>query len=369
MQGGTWAGKTYGIIPCLITKAATFPQKKITVVAESIPAIKDGALENFQNIMQSTGRWLQERFNATERSYRFHNSSEIQFTSFDSLGKAKAAGKRTDLFINEGNYISYDIADALIMRTSEEIWIDFNPTNEFWAHTEILPQPDAEFLLLKYTDNECLPTTILNELLNKMEKAKTSDYWRNWCRIYIDGEIGTLEGLVFQNWRQCDDIPEGAVLLACGMDFGYTNDPTTLIACYRFNNEIYFDELIYRKGLLNSEIAALVKSKAVGNTIIYADSAEPKSISEIKLHGINITAVVKGVDSINFGISILQENNFYVMKKSLNLIKELRSYSWDADKSGASINKPIDAWNHCIDAMRYIALSVLKSQQSPSIIW
>jgi len=372
VQGGTWAGKTFGLMAVIPDYCIKRPKIKVTVTAETIPAIKEGALSQFQEIMQETNRWNQDRFNKNELTYTFTNNTRLQFRSFDSVGKAKAAGKRDALFINEGNYIAYEIADALIMRTEGDVWIDFNPDNEFWAHTEILPQKDAEFLLLKYTDNEGCPQTIIDELNSKLEKAFydpeashtdskniKSEYWANWCRVYIDGEIGNLQGVVFDNWRQIEKLPENARLIALGMDFGYTNDPTTLMAYYRYNNQIIFDELVYRKGLKNHEIAALIKSFQVGDTIIYADSAEPKSIDDIREYGHNVVGTGKGRDSINFGISLLQQEPFYVTARSLNTIRELRNYTWDKNRAGQTLNVPVDAFNHAIDAIRYIAMNKL----------
>lgn len=379
VQGGTWAGKTYGIVPVLTNKAASMRNKKITVVAESIPAIKAGALDDFKQIMSDTGRWNQNNYNATDRKYTFPaTKSVIEFSSYDTMGKAKAAGKRTDLFLNEANYQSFEIADTLMMRTSEDIWIDFNPTNQFWAHEEILPQDDAEFLLLKYTDNEALPDTILKELYMKLDKAYYNPYgdhddptniknayWANWCKVYIDGQIGSLEGVIFNNWDKIEGVPLGARLLGAGMDFGFTNDPTTLIAAYEWRGKIIFDEVIYKRGLLNSDIARLSRDT---KTTIYADSAEPKSITELKGYGIKIKGADKGADSIKFGIGLLQENDFLVTERSLNLIKELRAYSWAKDKkTGKTTQKPVDAFNHCIDAMRYFAIMVMKQKDNKSV--
>lgn len=363
IQGGTWAGKTFGILPILIDKAAKYSNKKITVVAETIPAIKEGALDDFKTIMQLTGRWNENNYNATDRVYRFPaTGSRIEFKSFDSLGKAKAAGKRTDLFINEGNYIAFEIADALMMRTSENVWIDFNPTIEFWAHTEVLTGEDAEFLLLKYTDNEALPDTILKELMAKVDKAFfnpagnwnepsniKSHYWANWCRVYISGEIGSLEGVIFTNWKQIDNLPPDAKLIGYGLDFGYTNDPTALTAIYEWNGKRILDEVLYRVGMVNSEIASYIKK----GVPVWADSAEPKSIEEIRRFGINIKPVVKGTDSIKFGIQTMQAQEYLVTSNSREIIKELRAYSWDKDKTGKTLNTPVDDFNHAIDGIRY----------------
>ena len=363
VQGGTWAGKTFCIVSLLINKATKQANRKITIVAETIPALKGGALSDFILIMQSTGRWVQERYNATDRTYTFWNGSVIEFKSFDTIGKAQAAGKRTDLFINEAPYIAFEIADALMMRTSGEIYIDFNPTAEFWAHTEIVNQDDADFLILKYTDNEALPNSILKELMMKIDKAKTSEYWKNWCKVYIDGEIGSLEGVIFTNWKQIDIIPPEAVLIGYGLDFGYTNDPTSLVEIWKWNNKRILNEVLYQTGLVNSEIAKFITNR---NIPVYADSAEPKSIEEIKRAGVkNIKGTVKGNDSVKFGIEKMQEQDYLVTSTSRNLIKELRLYSWLKDKLGKVMNVPIDAFNHAIDAVRYhemMNLGVIKEK-------
>lgn len=360
IQGGTSSGKTYGIIPIIIDKAARTPRLKITVVAESIPAVKDGAVKIFKDIMFDTGRWIESHWIGNPMEYTFSNGSIIQFKSFDSVGKAKASGKRDILFLNEANHISFEIADALMIR-SKVTWIDFNPDNEFWAHTEVLPEHNAEFLLLTYKDNEGLPSETLEDLLIKIEKAKTSDYWANWCRVYVDGEIGNLQGSVFENWSQCDEIPKDAEFISYGMDFGFTNDPSTLIAVYRYNNELYLDELIYQTKLTNSDLIAKLKELNVyQHQMIVADSAEPKSIEDIRRAVFRIDGAKKGADSIRNSIDTLQAYKLCVSKRSINLIKELRNYKWVTDKDGKSTSKPIDNYNHAIDAIRYVALNRLK---------
>lgn len=355
IQGGTWAGKTYGIIAVLIDYAAKNTGKNITVVGETIPAVKRGALRFFTEIMQVTGRWYQDRYNATERIYTFGNGSTIEFTSFDSVGKAQAAGKRTDLFINEAPYISFEVAYALMIRTSGNIWIDFNPTHEFWAHTEVMDS-DADFIILKYNDNQALPESIKRELLSNIEKAKTSTYWANWCKVYIDGEIGSLDGVIYGNWKQVDKIPSEARLLGIGLDFGYTNDPSAAVAIYKYNEQIIVDEIFYQTEMLNRDIAKALKEF---NTDVIADSAEPKSIVELSLLGLKCYPTLKGADSVMNGIQQVQKLDMLITSHSVNLIKELRSYSWDKDNSGKSINKPIDKYNHICDALRYVVTSKL----------
>ena len=354
IQGGTSAGKTYAIIPILIDKALKKERLKITVVAETLPAVKEGALDIFKTIMEETGRWIETNWNASSLTYTFGNKSRIQFKSFDTEGKAKASGKRDILFLNEANHIHFPIADALMIR-SIETYIDFNPDNEFWVHTEVLQEHNSEFLLLTYLDNEGLSKETLEDLLIKKKKAETSDYWANWWKVYGEGQIGNLQGVVFTNWKQIDRIPEDAKLKGYGMDFGFTNDPTTLTAIYEFEGVEYWDEVIYQTQLTNAELSKLMTSRNVSKNVpIFADSAEPKSIQDLKNMGWrNIQGAEKGKDSVMFGIQAIQELDIKVTSSSLNLIKELRSYIWQKDKTGMSTNKPIDAFNHCIDGIRY----------------
>jgi phage terminase large subunit len=349
IQGGTSAGKTYAIIPILIDKALKKGRLKITVVAETLPAVKEGALDIFKTIMEDTGRWIDSNWNASSLTYTFGNKTRVQFKSFDTEGKAKASGKRDILFLNEANHIAFPIADALIIR-SIETYIDFNPDNEFWVHTEVLPEHNSEFLLLTYLDNEGLSKETLEDLLIKKKKSETSSYWANWWRVYGEGQIGSLEGVIFNNWKTIDNIPDEARLIGYGLDFGYSNDPTAIVEVYKYNDQRVLNEICYNKGLSNSQIAKYITTKLP----CYCDSAEPKSIAELRMYGINAYGVTKGADSINFGIQIMQEESYLVTSKSLNLVNELRKYAWDKDKkTGAKLNKPIDSFNHIIDSTRY----------------
>jgi phage terminase large subunit len=355
IQGGTSAGKTFGIIPILINKAAKHNRLKITVVAETLPAVKEGALDIFKSIMFETNRWIESNWNASSLTYTFSTGSRIQFKSFDSVGKAKSSGKRDILFLNEANHIPFEIADALMIR-SKETWIDFNPDNEFWVHRETLKEHNSEFLLLTYLDNEGCPIETIEDLEIKKEKANTSSYWANWCKVYIDGEIGSLDGVIFNNWKTIDTIPHDARLLGYGVDFGYTNDPTAIVEVYKWNDKRIVNEICYEKGLTNSQIAKRINTKMPA----YCDSAEPKSIAELKLNGINAIAVEKGTDSIKYGINLIQENEYFVTSQSTNLISELRKYAWDKDKrTGETLNKPIDDFNHAIDSWRYHEMMTL----------
>ena len=353
IPGGTSAGKTYGILPILIDYAIKKSNQEISVVSESIPHLRRGALKDFIKIMQSTNRWVHTNFNRSFLKYSFTNGSFIEFFSTDQPDKLRGA-RRDVLYINEANNIHFESYQQLAIRTKDIIWLDYNPTHEFWAHTELEKDPDAELLRLTYKDNEALSPTIIKEIEKGKEKAKTSDYWANWWNVYGLGLQGSLEGVIFSNWSIIPNIPTEASLIGCGLDFGYSNDPTALIAVYKYNDTRILHELIFRKGMVNQEIAQYIPK-----TAIWADSAEPKSIEEIRRLNVDIKGVKKGADSIMFGIQTMQSQKYLITESSTNLINEFRNYCYDTDKNGKTLNKPIDNFNHGIDAVRYHEMMTL----------
>ena len=358
VPGGTSAGKTYGILPILIDQATKNELLEISVVSESLPHLKRGAIKDFLKIMKSTNRYIDTNWNRSNFKYTFTNGSYIEFFSADDGSKLRGA-RRNILYVNECNNINYEAYNQLAMRTSEDIWLDYNPSNKFWID-EIKQSNESEILILTYKDNEALPKTIVEFLESKRELAKTSDYWDNWCRVYLDGLEGRLEGVVYDNWSMIDKVPENASMIGIGLDWGFSNDPTAAVAVYKLDGEIILDEILYKKGLLNSEIASALKQYKKYEII--CDSAEPKSIAEMKRFGFKARATQKGKDSINYGISVLQDFRMRVTSKSTNLINELENYLWKTDKTGETLNVPIDNYNHLLDGLRYLAVMKLKTQ-------
>ncbi|WP_353076967.1 terminase large subunit [Flavobacterium sp.] len=349
IQGGTSSGKTFAVIPILIDIAAKNKLSEISVVAESIPHLKRGAMKDFKKIMIETGRWVDSRWNATDFKYNFSNGSQIEFFSADNDSKLRGA-RRDYLYMNEANNMTFHAYTELASRTKKGVYLDWNPVNEFWFHTDLQNDNDVDFIIVTYEDNEACPESALNFILKAKEKAKTSSYWENWYKVYGLGQIGTLEGVIFNNWQSIDTIPNDARLIGYGIDFGYSNDPTAIVEVYKWNDKRIVNEICYQKELSNSQISKFITSKLP----TYCDSAEPKSIAELTKLGVRAFGVTKGSDSINFGIQTMQGQEYLVTKQSTNLINELRKYAWDKDKkTGATLNKPIDMYNHAIDAFRY----------------
>jgi phage terminase large subunit len=358
IQGGTSAGKTFGILPILIDRCLRTPNLETSVVSESVPHLRRGAIKDFLKIMMYTNRYRDNQWNRSTLKYTFVNGSYIEFFSVEQPDKLRGA-RRNVLYVNEANNVPFEAYNQLAIRTSGDIWIDFNPTANFWAHKEVAPQEDADFITLTYKDNEALSDTIVDEIELAREKGKTSEYWANWWKVYGLGQIGSLDGVCIKEWNEIV-LPKEARLLCYGMDFGYSNDPTTLIGLYKYNDAYIFDEVIYQKKLLNSDISNLLKDNNITD-VIYADSAEPKSIAELKTYRHKVLPCTKGKDSIVYGINLINQNKIYITSRSTNLIKELQSYTWVKDRDGNTVNKPIDAFNHCIDAARYAITSQLET--------
>jgi len=348
--GGGDDSKTFSIIPMLITYAVQNKGVEISIVSESIPHLRRGAIRDFLKIMDMVGMYKDDNWNKSSLTYKFTNGSFIEFFSADQPDKLRGA-RRDVLFVNECNNIDWESYYQMAIRTRKFIYLDYNPVAEFWVDTELVGDPDAEMIVLTYKDNEALDESIVKEIEKAKEKAKTSTYWENWWKIYGLGEIGSLEGLVFSNWKTIDTIPSEARLLGYGLDFGYSVDPTAIVGVYQYNEQIILDEICYRNGMLNSDIAKILPD----DVIVYADSAEPKSIDDIRRYGKRIKGVTKGKDSINYGISIMQGFEFLVTNRSTNLIKELRGYIWDKDKRGNLTGVPSGV-RHQIDATRYFMM-------------
>ena len=366
IQGGTSASKTFGVLAVLIDHAARNKQTEISVVSESIPHLRRGAIKDFAKIMQMTNRWRDEGWNKTLLTYHFANGSYIEFFSADQEARLRGA-RRHVLYMNEANNIDFESYYQLAIRTSSDIYIDFNPTSEFWAHTEVLTQPDSQLLILTYKDNEALPDTIRNDIESAQAKAETSTYWSNWWRVYGLGEIGSLQGVVFSNWSQVETVPDAYRWRVYGLDWGFANDPTACVEVTCVDDKtIYLRQVLYERGLINSEISQ--KLAHLKGWEIIADSAEPKSIEELRRHGFRTRPTVKGPDSVRAGLDKMQGLKLFVTSDSIDLIKELRSYTWEVDKTGKSTNEPIDANNHAIDAARYAIMDKMKTRSGVYVV-
>ena len=359
VKGGTSASKTISILAILIDYAVKNPNKEISVVSESIPHLRRGALKDFLGILKGQQRYNDSQFNKSTLKYNFTNGSYIEFFSTDQPDKLRGA-RRTDLYINECNNVPFDAYTQLAVRTSGVIWLDYNPSNLFWVDKELIGKPDTDYITLTYKDNDALPESIVREIEKAKEKAKTSTYWSNWWKVYGLGEQGSLEGVCIPDWKEIDTIPETARLLAYGMDFGYSVDPTTLIGLYKWNEAYIFDEVLYKKGMLNRDISRYLSQLDIKENII-ADSAEPKSIAELNGYGHTVYPVSKGRDSVVYGINLINQNEIYVTARSKNLKRELQGYVWAKDKEGNTLQKPTGSHPDCIDAARYVLTDQLEN--------
>jgi phage terminase large subunit len=352
-QGGTSSGKTYTIMQVLFSIAVSEAKQIITVVGQDIPNLKVGALRDALDIWGNSPELqaMTVSYNKTDRVFEFMSGSMMEFKSYENGQDAKS-GKRDYAFFNEINGIKKDIYEEIALRTRKRVYMDYNPNNRFWVHDELIGRDYVQTIISDHRHNPFLS----DDIRQKIEglKDKDLDLWK----VYARGLTGKIEGLVFRNWTEIDKVPVDAKLLGIGLDFGFTNDPTAAIAMYRYNGEIILHELIYSRELTNPDIAnRLSEYKQVD---IIADSAEPKSIAELRKEGLSIFAADKGTDSVRAGIDLLKRYPIRITKDSVNLRKEFGGYKWATDKQGNALQKPVDYLNHGIDAVRYVAQKKLR---------
>ena len=360
IAGGTSAGKTISILQILIDDAQSDKKPTLTsVVSESFPHLRKGAIRDFLSIMQEHGYYKDDRWSKTDSTYTFESGSKIEFFSTDQPGKVRGP-RRDRLFANEGNNIHQEAFEQLLLRTKEYAFIDWNPVAEFYMYTDYIDhRKDVDFLTLTYLDNEGLSQSIIDEIESRRGNKR---FWQ----VYGLGLLGESEGRIYTGWQIIDEIPHEARLERRGLDFGYSNDPTAIVDVYYYNGGYIFDEQLYQKGMSNKQIADFLMSLPDRHTLVIADSAEPKSIDELKLYGVNVLPANKGPGSVNQGIQRIQDQKVSITKRSTNGIKEYRNYLWKTDKEGKQINVPIDMFDHLGDAERYAMESLIARESVPS---
>jgi phage terminase large subunit len=355
-QGGTSSGKTYSILQNLFLHAIENDRCIITVAGQDIPNLKVGPIRDAHNIVDNTeglNNYILE-YNKSDRVFTFVNGSIIEFKSYDDSQDAKQ-GKRDYLFLNEANGVDKIIWDELYIRTKKKSYIDYNPNNEFWVHTELIGKPNVTLIISDHRHN----TFLDQKIHDKIEAIDDPELYK----VYARGLTGKLEGVIFRDYNIVPGVPPDAKLIGYGLDFGFSNDPTALVALYSQSGELIIDELIYDRGLLNIRISDLMRELGVNGRIV-ADSAEPKSIAELGAYGWQIEGAKKGPDSVRQSINTLKRYKINVTQRSSNLKKELNGYKWKQNKDGKLDNEPVDFLNHAIDALRYASLNILDNPMS-----
>lgn len=345
-QGGTRSGKTFNILMWIIfSYSVKETNKTITICRKTYPALRSSSMRDFFDIIKLYDLYDENLHNKSNSEYLL-NGNIIEFISLDQPQKLRGR-KRDLLFINEANEMCFEDWQQLIFRTTGKVIIDYNPSDEFhFIYDKIKPREDADFFITTYLDNPFLE----NETIKEIERLKLID--ANYWKIYGLGEVGSSQSLIFR-FNECRSIPDDAKFISFGMDFGYTNDPTTLIGIWKQGDDLYLKELLFKTGLTNRDIDSELRTQNVERAEIFADSAEPKSIEELYRMGWNIKPATKGQGSVNIGIDMMKRYQINITADSLNMIKEFRNYKWAEDKNGIVLNTPVDMFNHTIDAVRY----------------
>ena len=351
--GGTRSGKTYSVLQLLYILASSGANrnKVFSVVSESLPHLKRGCIRDFEKILNDGGGKGLTGQNKASNSYQF-GSNIVEFFSADNAGKVHGS-QRDVLFVNECNRLPFETVRQLMIRTAGRKFFDYNPVSNFWINDRILTREGVAFIHSTYKDNDFLPAEQVAEIESSRSDA-------NWWRVYGEGLEGRAEGLVFPDFAQAD-APQGR-LLGYGVDFGFSNDQTAVIALYHGADGICLDEIVYATGLITSDLSGLLKDAGLRlrHDVLICDSARPESIEELHRYGWNAKPCRKGRDSVIAGINLLKTYRITVTKRSVNLIRELRNYTWECDKDGNPTNKPVDKFNHAIDAARYIVSDRLR---------
>lgn len=353
-KGGTRSSKTWSVLQLLYIIALKSKKPRlISIVSESFPHLKRGCIRDFEKMLKDDGLWKDSDWNSTDKIYRVGKCS-IEFFGVDS--PAKVHGPARDiLYMNECINISYEVYRQLMARTTETIFLDYNPAYEFWVDEKVLPESDALLIHSTYKDNEMLSPAQVKDI----ERQKKID--PEWFSVYGLGQTGKLKGTILTNWDVVAQMPSIHKRRFIGVDFGFTNDPTAIVDIVLADGEIWIDELAYDCGLTNPDIAHIITQQVGKGIPIVADSAEPKSIAELRSFGLPVEAALKGADSINTGVQVMNRYKKHITQRSTNILDEYRRYRWAEDKNGNALNAPIDKHNHSIDAQRYVFLNKLSN--------
>ena len=351
-QGGTRSGKTYNIILWIIFNyCAQNNGKVITVCRKSFPSLRATVMRDFISILQTYDVYQEANHNKSNSEYHLFGNL-VEFISLDMPQKIRGR-KRDLLFVNEGNELYYEDMQQLLFRTQDKIILDFNPSDEYhWIYDKLITRDDCAFFKTTYLDNPFIEDSI------KLEIERLRDTDEQYWQIYGLGERSSSRSTIF-TYAEVNQIPVDANLIAYGMDFGYTNDPTTFVSVYSEGHNLYIKEHLYRTQMTTSDISLFLKEEKLLGNPIYADSAEPRLISELRRMGHNIFPSIKGKDSVNAGIDLLKRYKIHILASSSNAISEFRNYKWKEDRSGALVNIPEDKHNHIIDPCRYATYSIL----------
>ena len=362
-EGGSRSSKTWSIFQYYILKALQGEKFTLTIARANLTWVKATLLKDLQEIVEKYNLPISPEIN-TKRPDQIYQVMGGEFAFFGLDYPEKLHGrKQTYAWLNEVMEIGKKQFDQIEMRTEKGMVLDYNPTDDMHWVFDLQKRGDVGVIKSTMLDNPFLPQSIIDKIKGYEPTPEniasgTADLYM-W-EVYGKGNKARLQGAIFENWDIVEDVPEQARFVGLGLDFGYTNDPTAIVEMYMMDDEIYWNQLEYKKGLTNQNIIARLKELQISpETLVVADSAEPKSIEEIRLGNFNIKGVAKGQDSINFGIDLLKQKRMHITKRSIDLENELRKYKWMEDKNGVLINRPIDSWNHLIDACRYIAMEVL----------
>lgn len=359
--GGAGSGKSVFVCQKIIVKAC-ISKRKVLVIRKFATTLKDSVFQLFLDILKKWQLYSYCKVNLSTYTITLPNGSVFLFKGLDDREKIKSITDITDIWCEEATELAEDDFTQLDLRlranvANLQLFLSFNPVSKVnWVYRKWFAEKktykNTMILHTTYKDNRFLPA----DYIAALEEKQKSNY--TYYKIYALGEFCTLDKLVFTNWRTAEfNHAEIKGSLLVGLDFGFINDTSALVASVldEVNKKIYIFKEWGDTGKTNQELAAVIKALGFSKSVIIADSAEQKSIAEIKKEGIiKIKESKKGKDSIIYGIQKLQNYEIIVHPLCRGIITEFENYSWKKDKNtGLYINEPIDMFNHYIDALRY----------------
>jgi phage terminase large subunit len=361
LYGGSSSGKSYGIAQYYL-EAILDQDRNILALRKVRNTVKNSLFALFVQIINKHNMNELYNINKTDQTITSITGYKIVCAGLDDPEKIKSItfdkGIVTDIWLEEATEFTEEDYNQLTLRLRgksrkrKRIRMTFNPINKtHWIYKRFFTQEHENVYIDKFTynDNDFLE----NEDKERIEELKDLD--SVYYEVYALGNWGVLGNLIFSNWKvqTFDDIENELQPLRYGLDFGFSNPAASIKVHYKANERIlYIIDEIYEKGLTNDKLADLLKEKEF-NGYIRCDSAEPKSIRELRNHGVKSISVKKGKDSIRHGINWLKQQSIIVHPRCQNIINELGMYKYKTDKDGNVLEEPVDANNHAIDALRY----------------
>ena len=349
-EGGTGSSKTVSLAQLFATILTKERGIQLTIARKTMPSLRATAMKDFFRVVKGLGIYKEENHNKSENIFKYNNN-EVDFLSVDEPMRVRSR-RRQYLWMNEANEFNREDYRQLSMRTDGQIFMDYNPSHQYhWIYDDVQPRKDCVVIPSTYKDNPFLPKDLVKEI--ESYQGLDQNYWR----VYGLGLRGVATTTIYTHWKYCNELPNITDETVFGLDFGYNNE-TAFVEVSIKDKKYYWRELLYKRFLTNTDLIEELNNintiYGIGNKPIYADNQEPQRIEELVRAGFNVIPCFKG--KVKDGIDFIKANPFYITKDSVNLLKEVKFYSWK-EINEKPIDEPVKEKDHLMDAGRYAVFS------------